>query len=252
MKTNENTQKIYNSNSLFSFFIAITGNSIEERGATSLSELLKSNTTLTVLYLSCEDKERRRTKDIHQQFTLFISPLLSSTDNDIGDTGVTSLSEALKLNTTLTELNLSGKDKRKKTQKTSINTSLFSFLCTTTDNNIGERGATSLSEVLKSNTTLTQLYLGGEDKRKNTHKRNPSAIDSFLFLFTTTGNHIGDTGAASFSEALKSNTTLTKLDLSGEDERKTHKKTSINNSLFFLSLHIDRQQYRRHRSNIIE
>ena len=52
---------------------------------------------------------------------------------------------------------------------TSINKSLFSFLNTSTDNKIGERGATSLSESLKSNTTLTQLDLESEDKRK-THK----------------------------------------------------------------------------------
>ena len=53
---------------------------------------------------------------------------------------------------------------------TSINNSLFSFLFTTTDNKISEVGATSLSEALKSNTTLTVLYLGSEDKRKKTHK----------------------------------------------------------------------------------
>ena len=43
-----------------------TDNGIEETGATSLSEALKSNTTLTELDLSGEDK--RHTKDIHQQF----------------------------------------------------------------------------------------------------------------------------------------------------------------------------------------
>ena len=47
----------------------ITGNEIEDTGAASLSESLKSNTTLTKLDLSGEDK-RRHTKGIHQQFTL--------------------------------------------------------------------------------------------------------------------------------------------------------------------------------------
>ena len=37
---------------------------------------------------------------------------------------------------------------------------------------MGDEGATSLSEALKSNTTLTKLTLGCEDKRKNTHKRH--------------------------------------------------------------------------------
>ena len=60
-------------------------------------------------------KERRHTNGIHQQFTLFFH--FTSTDNDIGDTGATSLSESLKSNTTLTELDLSSEDKRKKTHK---------------------------------------------------------------------------------------------------------------------------------------
>jgi hypothetical protein len=54
-------------------------------------------------------KERRYTKDIHQQITLF--PF--STGNNIGDRGATSLSESLKSNTTLTELDLRSESKRK-------------------------------------------------------------------------------------------------------------------------------------------
>ena len=52
----------------------------------------------------------------------------------------------------------------------SIDNSLVSFFFTTTDNYIRDTGATSLSESLKSNTTLTELNLSGEDKRKKTHK----------------------------------------------------------------------------------
>ena len=57
--------------------------------------------------------------------------------------------------------------------KTFTNKLLFSCLFLSTDNNIRDTGATSLSESLKSNTTLTILNLSGEDKRKKTHKRNP-------------------------------------------------------------------------------
>ena len=56
------------------------------------------------------------------------------------------------------------------------------FKYITTGNKIGDTGATSLSEALKSNTTLTKLNLGGEDKRKKTHKRDLSTIHSVLFL----------------------------------------------------------------------
>ena len=107
---------------------------------------------------------------------------------------------------------------------TSINNPLFSFLFTSTDNNIRETGAKSLSESLESNTTLAQLNLCGQDKRKKKHKWNPSTNHSFSFLFMSTVNKIGDTGATSLSHSLKSNTTLTELDLEREDKRKkTHK-----------------------------
>ena len=98
---------------------------------------------------------------------------------------------------------------------------------------MGERGATSLSEALKSNTTLTELNLGGEDKRKKTHQRHLST-DNSSFLFPSTGsafgvgeislNDIGERGATSLSEALKSNTTLKKLNLSCQIKNKAHKR----------------------------
>ena len=48
----------------------------------------------------------------------------------------------------------------------SINNPLLSMLIQSTGNNIGDTGATSLSEALKSNTALTQLNLLGENKTK--------------------------------------------------------------------------------------
>ena len=94
-----------------------------------------------------------------------------------------SLSEPLKSNTTLTELSLYGEDKRKKTHKIHPSTIHYLFLSLLTENYIGSTGATSLSESLKSNTTLIQLDLSGEDKRKKTHKRHPSTF--FLFYLSS-------------------------------------------------------------------
>ena len=99
----------------------------------------------------------------------------------IGDREVSSLSESLKSNTTLTVLDLNSEDKRHRKRSSTIYS--FPFLFTSTGNNIGDTGAKSLSDALKSNTTLSELYLSGEDKRKKTHKRHPSTIHSF-FLFT--------------------------------------------------------------------
>ena len=76
---------------------------------------------------------------------------------------------------------------------------------------------------IKHNTHKTQ---SGEwrQKKEDTHKRHPSTIHS-LFLFTFTDNWIREIGAAPLSESLKSNTTLTELNLSCENKRKkTHKR----------------------------
>ena len=95
-------------------------------------------------------------------------------------------------------------------------TQLFSILIKLSVNKIGSTGATSLSDALKSNTTLTKLNLSGE--KSNTQM---AFINNSLFFhsYQTTDNWIGYTGAASLSDALKTNTTLTELDLSREHER---------------------------------
>ena len=156
MNTKETTQIESINKPLFSILIKSTGNKIGDTGATSLSEALKSNTTLTQLDLSREDKRN------NTQMTSINNPpfsiLIKSTVNKIGNTGAASLSEALKSNTTITQLNLSREYKTNNTQMASINNPLFSILIKSTDNRIGETGAASLSEALKSNTTLTQLH----------------------------------------------------------------------------------------------
>ena len=72
-----------------------------------MSYALKSNTTLIELDLSCEH-QNTHTNGIHQQSTLFV--IINSTGNSIEETGATSLSYALKSNTTLTQLDLMGED----------------------------------------------------------------------------------------------------------------------------------------------
>ena len=156
---------------------------------------------------------------------LFFLHHTRTTGNDIGVQAATALGESLKSNTTLTELNLECKNKRKKThQKTSINNSLFSFLFISTVNKVGETGATSLSEALKLNTALTKLNMGSNTKERR-HTKDIHQQIPLSFLLASTGNSIGDTGATSLGEALMSNTTLTDLDLGGEDKRKkTHER----------------------------
>ena len=111
---------------------------------------------------------------------------MKTTVNKIGDTGATSLSDALKSNTTLTQLDIKSEDKRNNTYITFINQSTLSILTQSTDNIIGDKGAASLIGALKSNTSFTKLDLSGEDKRNNTQMRfinKPLSLSLSRFSF---------------------------------------------------------------------
>ena len=58
-------------NPLFPIFIKPKANDIQETGAASLSDALKSNTTLTGLNLGGEHKIKQHTNGIHNQSTPF-------------------------------------------------------------------------------------------------------------------------------------------------------------------------------------
>ena len=91
-----------------------------------------------------------------------------------------------------------------------------------------------MSDALKSNTTLTKFNLRGKHKRNDTNGIHQQFI-LFLFLIKPTDNKIGKRGTASLCDALKSNTTLTVLNLEGEDKRNNTQMTSINNHSFLFS-----------------
>ena len=114
--------------------------------------------------------------------------------NRFGAQGATILAEALKVNSTLTELHL-------------------------VDNGIGAQGATCLAEALKVNSTLTELHLFGNDigPQGATGLAEGLKVNSTLTELDLDGNGIGDQGATGLAEALKVNTTLTVLYLFGND-----------------------------------
>ena len=105
-----------------------------------------------------------------------------------------------------------------------------------------------MSDALKSNTTLANLYLWSEYKG---HRWRHQQITLFN-LVKLTVSKIGDTGAKSLSEALKSNTTLTALYLYGKDKRIWIYVASTSKSLLSLYIRINRERDRKYRSNIIE
>ena len=90
---------------LFSFHMQSTDSQIRERGATLLSESLKTNTTITKLNLYCTSKwytwDEKRVPMSHSLSVSFLSTVA-----DMKDMGVTSVCEALKSNTALTKLNM--------------------------------------------------------------------------------------------------------------------------------------------------
>ena len=103
--------------------------------------------------------------------------------NEIGSEGASARSEVLKINSTLTELDLN-----RNTPSPQLLYHCDSIITYEIDNYILEEGAKMIGEALKINLTLTKLDLRG--------------------------NHIKTKGAFMLSEALKSNTALTELDLS--------------------------------------
>ena len=83
------------------------------------------------------------------------------TGNGIDDEGARGLGDALKTNTTLTLLNLSGarQDHKETQQEQGKHNGMRSDWA---DNKIGDEGARGLFDALKTNTTLTWLNLRGE------------------------------------------------------------------------------------------
>ena len=78
---------------------------IIETQATLLSEALKSNTTLMKLNLGCEHirKENEKTQSCTRSHSIYYHNQIA---NFVRTDGATALSEALNVNTTLTDLSL--------------------------------------------------------------------------------------------------------------------------------------------------
>ena len=76
-------------------------------------------------------------------------------------------------------------------------------------NKKGKEGAKTISESLKINTSLTRVYLGGDEKIRNEEERIEWNEKWIV-------NKIGNEGAKSISESLKINTSLTELNLEGD------------------------------------
>ena len=122
------------------------------------------------------------------------------TDNEIGNEGIESLCETLKINSTLTKLDLSGE-----LRDISINEYKQWISMIMTGNKGCNEGAKTLGEMLHENKSLKTLYYR---RQKKWGERQKMTIH-----IERTGTSFGLEGAKSLSKGLKTNTSLTELDI---------------------------------------
>ena len=93
--------------------------------------------------------------------------------------------------------------------------------CAVLETAIGAAGAAAIADALTTNTTVTKLNLDGESVPTAARCFRVNVfLCSYLRASTVgTGNDIGETGAAMIAHALKLNTTVTNVSLSGESAR---------------------------------
>ena len=139
--------------------------------------------------------------------------------NNIGDPGAISLARTLQRNTTLHNVCLSRiqmKDAGASAlaKALTVNTSLTRL--DLSSNNIGDPGAISLARALQRNSTLESVNLSKIQMEGVGARALAKAltVNTSLTWLALSGNNIGDLGAISLAKALETNITLANLNLS--------------------------------------
>ncbi|KAL0229191.1 hypothetical protein GEMRC1_013811 [Eukaryota sp. GEM-RC1] len=136
----------------------------------------------------------------------------------IGSKGARALAEALKVNSTITYINLTQNSIGP--ERTRVLVEVLKVNSTIThvdlgDNSIGPEGARALADVLKVNSTIVEIYLksnsiGPEGARA---LADSLKVNSTITYINLTQNSIGPEGARVLADALKVNSTITHVDL---------------------------------------
>ena len=173
--------------------------------------------------LECIGECKREKSNVHVRLAQVFGSGLELQNADVNNRTLrklhlASLAEAIKVNTTLTKLNLkndniSAANAAYLSEAMKINTTLT--LLNLSNNKIGAAGASSLAEALKVNTTLTELDLWSNNigAAGATSLAEAMKVNTTLTKLNLWDNNIGAAGAASLAEAMKVNTTLTQLNL---------------------------------------
>jgi len=139
-------------------------------------------------------------------------------DNNFSDAGAAALAEALKVNKSLAVLHLynnsigdAGAGALMEALKASKSLTKL-YIC---QNSIGAAGAAGLAEALKVNKSLTKLYISWNSIGDAGAAALAEAlkVNKSLPTLDISSNSIGDAGAAVIAEALKVNKSLTTLDI---------------------------------------
>ncbi|KAG0301124.1 hypothetical protein BGZ98_008602 [Dissophora globulifera] len=218
--TTDGVQALFDALKINSTLITLDleGNSIGDNGAQALSEALKINLTLTTLNLNYNSIGFEGTLALLLAQRLDSTLTINLDNNPIKESTVQALSEALKINSTLTTLSLGfnaigANGAQMLSEVLKVNLTLTALNLGT--NSIGNSGAQALSEALKINLILTNLDLGSNSIGVSGAQALSEAlkINSTLTTLNLNYNSIGDDGAQALSEALKINSSLTTLNL---------------------------------------
>ncbi|XP_004348395.2 pelle/IL-1 receptor associated Kinase [Capsaspora owczarzaki ATCC 30864] len=139
-------------------------------------------------------------------------------NRSLREDGAQAIAEALKVNTALTQLDLHNNQigdagAQAIAEALKVNTALIQL--DLSRNLVGDAGALSISEALRANSTLQNLNLGSNQIGDAGARSISEALrqNKTLQILSLWFNQIGDAGALSISEALRENTTLQKLNL---------------------------------------
>ena len=142
-------------------------NRISDAGAAAIAEALKINKTVATIDLSCALSAARDRAECcgARGGGCAARKLMGAPDNSIGDAGAAAIAEALKINKTVTNINLSSalcaaRD-RAECGGARGGVGAARKLMGAPDNSIGDAGAAAIAEALKINKTVTTIDLKG-------------------------------------------------------------------------------------------